>query len=184
MKSIKARFIYYQITQSAHIKMLLGLVALLVFLTLKWWYSQADTEALLFLLRPTSFLVHLFTNQDYIFLPTSGYHFPAINILINTSCAGGNWWLLAFLVGCFSGLNYLEKKLQLLLLIPGLLCSAYLVTLLVNSTRIIFSIFISAQFPENGAWLHLIEGIFIYLSSLIIWHLCCQYFFQKITSQS
>lgn len=149
----------------------------------KYWYSQADTDALLFLLRPVTWLVHFISNQPYTFIPNQGFHFPNGNILINASCSGFNWLLLAYLIGIFAGLRHLQKPVHKISLLPAMLPIAYLLSLLVNSTRILFSIFILEKMTQNNTWLHLIEGTFVYLSSLILWYLACQYFFTKINSQ-
>ncbi len=160
----------------------IGGFAIILLLVGKFWYGQADTEALLFLLRPVSWLVHLVSNQPYTFVPEQGFHFPNGNILINSSCSGFNWLLLAYLLGVFAGLQSLRRPFHKMLLIPTILIAAYLLSLIVNSMRILFSIFILEQLAQHATWLHLIEGAFVYLSSLILWYFACQYFFKKINS--
>lgn len=183
MNILKTNPVSKQLRVEESINLWVGGIAVSLLLLGKYWYSQADTEALLFLLRPVSWLVHLFSNQPYSFVPGQGYYFPNGNLLINASCSGFNWLLLAYLLGVFAGLRFLRKPFPKIILLPILLPTAYLLCIVVNSMRIIFSIFITEQLAQHGSWLHLVEGTFVYLSSLIIWYFACQYFFKKINSQ-
>ena len=165
------------------INLWVGSTAVGIVLVGKYWYTQADTDALLFLLQPISQLVHLISNQHYTFLPAEGYYFPNGNILISADCSGFNWLLLAYLIGIFAGLRFLKKPFYKIPLLPVLLLISYVLSLLVNSTRILFSIILMETLDQHSTWLHLAEGTFIYLSSLILWYLACLYFFNKINSQ-
>lgn len=171
------------IQSAERINLLVGSFAVLMVLLGKAWYTQADTQALFFLLQPVSWLVHLMSNQPYTYLPDQGFFFPNGNFLINAACSGFNWLLLAYLLGVFAGLRFTDRpfyKISLLFVFPPIV---YLLCLLVNSMRILFSIMITDLIAQNGAWFHLAEGTFIYLSSLILWYLTCQIFFKTINSQ-
>lgn len=67
-----------------------------------------------------------------------------------------------------------------LILLPLVLGAAYLFTILVNSTRILFSIFLHSADAQllavDSPWSHQAEGVFIYLSYLIIAYLSIDYF--------
>lgn len=183
MNVLKTSPVSNQLRVAELINLWVGGIAVALLLLGKYWYSQADTEALLFLLRPVSWLIHLLSNQPYTFLAGQGFYFPNGHLLINASCSGFNWLLLAYLLGIFAGLRFLGKPFHKITLLPIMLPAAYLLCLVVNSMRIFFSIFITEQFAQNSAWLHLVEGTFVYLSSLILWYFACQYFFKKINSQ-
>lgn len=183
MDNLKTFPITSSIKEQERLHIWIGGLAVIILILGKSWYSQADTNALLFLLSPVTWLVHMISNQPYTFIPGQGFHFPNGNIMINGSCAGFNWLLLAFLIGVFAGLRGLQRSIHKIILLPVMLLMAYLLSLLVNSTRILFSIVILEKIAQNNTWLHLVEGTFVYLSSLILWYLVCQYFFTKFNSQ-
>jgi len=158
-------------------------LAIALFLLFKGAYSFAQVEHLHFLLYPTSQSVAAFTGTTDSFLSGEGYYNAPLNILINKSCSGFNFWVISFLMGyCL-----LEKEgyssLRNLLAIPISLILTYLFTILVNTTRILFSIFLHTEhsplFAVNSSWSHQAEGAFIYLSYLIIAYLSIDYFQTK-----
>lgn len=155
-------------------------LAIALFLLLKGAYSFAQVEHLHFLLYPTSQSVAAFTGTSDSFLAGEGYYNASLNILINKSCSGFNFWAISFLMAY----HLLKKEgfssLRNLLAIPIGLILTYLFTILVNTTRILFSIFLHAEhsplFTVNPSWSHQAEGSFIYLSYLIIAYLSIEYF--------
>jgi len=64
---------------------------------------------------------------------------------------------------------------------------AYLMTILVNASRILLAIFIDRlgeQFiSDQIGWLHQAEGIFIYLFFLIVIHLGFEHLFKRLTQR-
>lgn len=162
-------------------------MAMAIFLLMKAIYSAAALGQLHFLLYPTSQIIDALTGTGSIFLSAKGYHNPELQILINKSCSGFNFWALCFMMTyCL-----LEKRgygmIRNLVALPITLLFTYLFTLLVNSTRILFSIFLHAErmahLTLEMPWSHQAEGIFIYLSYLIIAYLSLDYFQTRKTVQ-
>lgn len=154
-------------------------LAIILFLLMKGAYSIAEVGQLHFLLYPTSQFVASFTGTETFFLAEQGYQNSGLNILINKSCSGFNFWALCFvMVYCL-----LEKRkygwLRNVLAVPVILLLTYLFTLLVNTTRILFSTFLHIETAPwsstDFAWSHQAEGTFIYLSYLIIAYLSINY---------
>ena len=107
---------------------------------LKFAFTLADNDSLTFLLKPTDKLVGLLTNSQSVYLADNGYYHTELNILINKSCSGFNFWLLSFLVFTYLAIKYLDKPLHKALTIPTALVGAYLLTVFVNASRIFASI--------------------------------------------
>ena len=147
-----------------------------IFLLLKILYTQTDTNDLLFLLQPTNTLIELINNSPSVYSQLIGYYHADLNIVINKSCSGFNFWILCFVMLNFKIASTLKNTLQYILATASILIGAYMFTIFVNTSRITFSIFMTPitnsiynNTPPN--WLHEAEGSFIYLSFLIIIYL-------------
>ncbi|NRB47421.1 MAG: exosortase K [Saprospiraceae bacterium] len=156
------------------------LLAFLLFLLLKAAYSMAEVQHLTFLLAPSSEIVATFTGTGNTFIPDQGYFNESLNILINKSCSGFNFWSICFLMSYCLLAKPNSSWFRNLILLPLVLGAAYLFTILVNSTRILFSIFLHSADAQllavDSPWSHQAEGVFIYLSYLIIAYLSIDYF--------
>lgn len=159
------------------------LAAALIFVLLKIGFTFADNNDLIFLLKPTDKIVGLLTGSRSVYLPDSGYFHSTLNIIIDKSCSGFNFWGLAFLVFSYLLFKYFEKPLYKVLSLPAALIGAYLLTIFANSARIFASITVQNQtvaiFPN---WQHLIHesvGIITYLSFLIITYYLAEIFFKR-----
>ena len=149
-------------------------LAFFLFLLMKAVYSMAEVQHLTFLLAPSSEVVATFTGTD------STYFNESLNILINKSCSGFNFWSICFLMSYCLLAKPNNPRLRNIFLLPVVLGATYLFTILVNSTRILFSIFLHAvnspRLTVDAPWSHQAEGVFIYLSYLIIAYLSIDYF--------
>lgn len=124
----------------------------------KLYYIDATEADLFFLLKPVDIFVSLTTGCESIFLKDTGYWYESLNIIINKSCSGGNFLIMVYVMLFFLFIQHKKIRLRL---IPWLLLLAWILTLFVNSSRIITSLFINSSLPlffRN----HLAEGIFIY----------------------
>ena len=143
-----------------------------LFILLKFAFTFADNDNLIFLLKPTNKLVEILTGSQSVYLADNGYLHAGLNILINKSCSGFNFWLLSFLVFTYLALKYFEKPLHKFLTIPAALLSAYLLTVFVNTSRIITSIVVqnlTKNILANQQHLvHETVGIVTYLSFLVL----------------
>ena len=139
---------------------------------MKLGYTFADNGNLSFLLQPTDKLVSFLTNSPSVYSESNGYFHEKLNILIDKSCSGFNFWILCFLVFTFLTIKYLRKPLHKLLSIPVALFGAWLLTIFVNTSRIYASIIIQNHskniLANQQHVVHEAIGIITNLSFLIL----------------
>ena len=156
------------------------------FIFLKFLYSHATTDEIIYLLQPTNFIIELISNSESQYLPSQGYYNSHLNILIDKSCSGFNFLMLCYLMLVFSIVSKLQNNLSKVIVLPLLLLSSYLLTIFINSSRIMISIFIRelgfSDFIINESWLHQLEGTFVYLFFLIIVYLTIDTLFKTSNS--
>ncbi|MPR35618.1 exosortase K [Salmonirosea aquatica] len=161
------------------------LAALAIFVLLKLAYTQADTSDLAFLLGPTDTLVGLAANSPSVYDSASGYLHPDLNITIDKSCSGFNFWMLSFLMLSFLSLRYLSQSSHKLAALPLALLCAYGLTIFANTSRITIAVLLQNQFPHvpppYQAWFHQAQGTFVYLSCLIGLYLTLDYLLSQLT---
>ncbi|MDB5255454.1 MAG: xrtK [Chitinophagaceae bacterium] len=159
------------------------LCTMIIFMALKAWYTTTDHDQLLFILKPTQLLVEIFTGSPAVYDAAHGYFYPDLNITIEKSCSGFNFWLLSFALFVFVSLNHLRSQMGKLFAIPAALLLSYVLTLFVNASRIVTSIAANSytqRFSDHPiTWLHQAEGTFIYLLFLILFYSALQFFFTQ-----
>lgn len=94
------------------------LTAVGLFILLKFAFTLADNEDLFFLLKPTDILVGLLTGSRSVYLQDSGYFHEQLNILIDKSCSGFNFWALCFLLFTYLTVRHFDKTTGKILTIP------------------------------------------------------------------
>jgi len=148
------------------------LTAIGLFIVLKFGFTIAGNDALTFLLKPTDKLVGFLTGSQSVYILNSGYYHDKLNIVIEKSCSGFNFWILCFLVFTYLALKYFDKSLHKVLSFPIVLTCTYLLTVFVNSSRIFASIVVRNQtigiLPNQQYLLHETIGIITNLSFLIL----------------
>ncbi|MBK8444340.1 MAG: exosortase K [Sphingobacteriales bacterium] len=137
------------------------------------YFTLADNDNLIFLLKPTDTLVGLLTGSHSVYLADKGFYHDQLNILIDKSCSGFNYWVLCFLVFTYPVVKYLDKPLQKTLSIPGVFVGAYLLTIFVNTSRITASVVVQTQAEKFlpvklHSIIHEAVGIIINFSFLIL----------------
>jgi exosortase K len=80
-----------------------------LFVLLKVGFTFADNNDLAFLLKPTDKFVGLLTGSQSVFLAKDGFFYEKMNVVIDKSCSGFNFWILCFLVFAYLGLKYFDK---------------------------------------------------------------------------
>ena len=154
-----------------------------LFVILKFGYTLADNNDLLFLLKPTDFSVSLLTGSQSVYSTDNGYYHKTLNILIDKSCSGFNFWLLSFLLYTFLLLKYCNKTALKLLAIPASFICAYLLTIFANSSRIFTSIIVQSQtesfFPDRQHLIHEAVGIITNLFFLVLAYYLTEKVFNK-----
>lgn len=152
-----------------------------IFILLKFGYTLADNDNLIFLLKPTDKIVGLLTGSHSVYLSDKGYYHDNLNILIEKSCSGFNFMLLCFCMLTFLFLKYANKTILNYLSIPVALFASYLLTIFVNASRIFVSIIMQQQannFLPNRPHLilHEIVGVITNLTFLIIIYIVSEKF--------
>jgi len=109
---------------------------------LKFGYTFAHNNDLIFLLKPTDKLVGILTASHSVYLSDKGYYHEHLNTIIDKSCSGFNFWILCFLLLSYLAGKYLNKILNKIISIPAALIAAYVLTIFVNTSRIYASIVI------------------------------------------
>lgn len=145
----------------------------------KWYFTTLDVEYSIWLLKPTTIWVEQITGLDFDFIQNEGYVCTQILpiTIIDKSCSGLNFWLMSFLLG---GFVLREKVIDLwrffyfFIAVFGL---AWLVTILANTGRIVISIKFLPLLTSHieYAQSHLLLGIFIYMTMLILYYLGLDY---------
>jgi exosortase K len=120
-------------------------IAVGLFILLKFGYTLADNNDLNFLIKPTDKLVGFLTGSHSVYLSESGYYHEHLNIIIDKSCSGFNFWMLCFLLFTYLALKHFDKTLSKSLTIPTAFVGAYLLTIFVNTSRIFASIVVQSQ---------------------------------------
>jgi exosortase K len=151
------------------------IMAVLIALGLKYHYASAGSDELIWILAPTAGLVEHISGVSFEFEAQTGFVNRAHRIIIAPSCAGVNFLIIAFCMAVFCGIHlFRHAKFKLLcLIISGM--SAYILTLGVNTLRIILSIYMYTV-DIYGGWItpqrvHRLEGIVIYFFFLCLFYM-------------
>jgi len=148
------------------------LAAIGLFILLKFWFTSADNNDLAFLLKPTDKFVGLLTGSHSVYFTDNGYYYDELNILIDKSCSGFNFWILSFMLFTYLTIKYIDKHFYKLLAILFSLIGAYLLTIFVNTSRIFVSIIVQNQtrniFLREQDIIHEAVGIITNLTFLIL----------------
>lgn len=156
-------------------------VGIALFLLLKVGYTQTNSDDLLFLLSPTNKLVSLFTGNISSYIQSSGYFYPDFNILIEKSCAGFNFFILCFLISYATCIQHIINSTNRWIALPICLLCSYILTIAVNTSRILISISLSASknvFTDISIF-HQLQGTFIYLFFLLLSYLILKHLLNK-----
>jgi exosortase K len=142
---------------------------------LKYHYSIASAADLKWILRPTATLVEIITGNSYIFEKGTGYINKEIGIIIAKSCAGVNFLIIVFGMSVFTVLHHLKSHWIKYSTFLGSLICAFLLTISVNTIRIIGAIKLF-QMEGTILWLnrseiHRLEGIIFYFLFLYLFYL-------------
>lgn len=143
-----------------------------LFILLKFAFTLAGNADLAFLLGPTAKLVELLTGSHSVLLADGEYYYEGLNILIDKSCSGFNFWVLCFLVFSYPAIKYPAGPLHKILAIPAALLCAYLLTIFANASRIFASVIVQAQtkvlFAGQQHLIHEAVGVITNLSFLVL----------------
>ncbi len=147
-------------------------IGILIAFALKYYYSKADAEALDWILAPTVRWVRVLCGITFEKQQGVGYVNHEYQFIIAPVCAGMNFMVIAFSTLIFSFTHRIKTWKGRLLWMGSCLFIVYLYTILVNSLRIIPSMFLLQLDIYNG-WIttervHTIEGTVVYFASLLL----------------
>ncbi|MGD8992402.1 MAG: exosortase K [Desulfobacterales bacterium] len=150
------------------------LLTLLVALGLKYHYSQARSDDLVWILGPTAVLVEQLSGIDFEKEARTGYANNEHRIIIAPACAGVNFYIIAFCMAVFCGIPVMGPLRSKALWLAAGLIAAYLLTLVVNALRIILAIYLY-DMDMYSVWLtprrvHRLVGTVIYFFFLYLFY--------------
>jgi exosortase K len=154
-----------------------------IFILMKYLHSIAETGQLYFLLRPVVEVVSSAQQADFTYTEGDVFFLPKLNIVVDKSCSGFNFWTTCFLMLSFSLAKY-EKQARLkTAYLAVVLAASFLFTLFANSARILFTLFTKQQLLSHSikpaTWLHEAEGSFVYLSFLVLIYASAEFALKK-----
>ncbi len=145
---------------------------LIIVIIIKLFYRNAESSSLLFILAPVTGLVGTFTGIPFYYGPETGYLSLDGSIEIGPGCAGINFLVILFCTLVFSFIRQFRGTIKKAAIFSAFLLLSYIITIMVNTFRIVASISIS---KFNDAWLgldkvffHKITGALIYFFFLTL----------------
>jgi exosortase K len=157
-------------------RLLAAVIALLIMLTLKQYYSSATADQLNWILAPTAGLLAWLTSAHPVYEYGVGYVDFARGIIVAPVCAGTNFMIMTFGLGAFYGIIQIRRMSGLSIWLFIVFLSAYGYTLVVNVLRIVISMILyDANIYTD--WLtiervHRLAGVGVYLTALCFFSLC------------
>jgi exosortase K len=151
-------------------RMLGAVLAILVMLVLKDFYSKAAAKDLIWILAPTARMVSWLTCANPVWESGVGYADFSHGIIIAPACAGINFMIMTFGLAAFCGLRRIHRLPPLLTFLALCLVGAYGAALGVNALRIVLSMALY-RWDIYTLWLtpdrvHRLAGAALYLSAL------------------
>lgn len=147
-------------------------ISFIIAFALKYHYSKANSDNLDWVLAPTAWWVQILCGIPFEKERNVGYVNHDNQFIIAPACAGINFMIIAFSTLIFSFIHHMSTVKSRLLWRVACLGIVYPYTIVVNSLRIIPSIFLLQLDIYNG-WItpervHTIEGTIVYFASLLI----------------
>lgn len=155
---------------------LIYFVTIIIAFVMKFFCQTKDSNALIWILAPTSRWVSILSGIRFEYIMHEGYINHFYHFLIAPSCSGIRFMLLTFLMLVFSFLYQIKTRWKGYLWFIFSALFAYMSTIFVNGIRITAAIYIPIHLQDlrlmNG-WLnpdrlHTIIGTLIYFLSLCI----------------
>ena len=151
------------------------LLALLIAFGLKDHYSRAGSGDLVWILGPTAGLIETVSGIQFENEANTGFVSRGYEFIIAPACAGINFLIVSFCMAVFSGIHVVKPTSSKLLWLAASLMCAYVLTISVNTLRIIASIY-SYRADIYVGWMtparvHRLEGIVIYFFFLYLFYM-------------
>ena len=152
------------------------LTGFLVILGLKFFYSRASSDELVWILGPTARWVTILSGIPFVYVPGMGYVNHDLLFLIAPSCSGVQFMLITIATLLFSFVHRPASFRGKLCWTLSGICASYLLTVFVNGLRIILAYYIPLCLENAGIYipsltpakLHTIIGTMVYFLSLFV----------------
>ena len=182
------------------------LLGILIMLGLKYYYSQADADSLLWILSPTVFFVERLSGIPFSYQSGAGYVNHSLRLLIAPSCSGVQFMIVTFATLLFSFVHIAAapepsshrrpqpfRRARENRILRGLgwtaasLFLSWFFTVIVNSLRIITAIYLPVCLERAGLMnqllspdrLHTLIGVTVYFTSLLTIYGLTEYLMSK-----
>lgn len=149
------------------------LLAILAILAVKIFYRTADSEALSWILTPTTWWVEILSGISFERIAHVGYVSHEYRFIIAPSCSGVRFLLIAFVMMVFSFTHQMDSWKKRIYWLGFSVLFSYVSTIFVNGIRITVSIYLPMLVKNDilPGWLtaerlHTIIGTVIYFSML------------------
>lgn len=156
------------------------LIGFLTVLGLKYFYSRAGSDELVWILTPTAGWVRILSGIKFYYVPQIGYINDDYRFIIASSCSGIQFMLITIATLIYSFVHRMNtRKKGYFWLALSAVCS-YLLTIFVNGIRIILAIHLPIYFQKWGirngvlspGQLHTSIGVAVYFTALfLIYHI-------------
>ena len=163
------------------------LVGAVVILGIKYYYSQADCDSLLWILAPTTHWVELLSGIPFTYVSGTGYVNHSLRLLIAPSCSGVRFMIITIAMLIFSFVHIvaspkkspvLKTSLRVMRGLGWIAASivfSWLFTVFVNGLRIITAICLPLYLDRAGLMkglltadrLHTMIGVVVYFIALL-----------------
>lgn len=152
-------------------KILELVIATTIVLGIKWFFSNATTDELSWIIGPTAFLVKVFGGIEFSWEAGLGYVNSTRLAIIAPSCSGINFLIAAFGLAFLQGHLRNKGTVSGFTWIPVSLFVAYIITIHTNALRIILSLYFYRldiyDYFITAERIHRIMGIVVYLCVLL-----------------
>lgn len=160
---IKENFIFY-------------LIAFLVAFGMKYFYSKSDSSDLTWILTPTVWWVRILSGIPFVYDPFEGYVSHTYHFVIAPSCSGVQFMIISLATLIFSYVHHMDTRRKKFLFTVLSLAASYLVTIAVNTIRIVLSIYLPLYLEQKSlsgglltpSRLHTLIGTSVYFTSLLL----------------
>lgn len=155
------------------------LLIFFIIIVLKLKFATAQTDDLIFILYPLSTLVDYLTGLSSSYVSNHGFLYHSLDIIIDKSCSGYNYWMISFGMLAVLSMHYFETSRQKLMVVLFCFIGAFFFMITVNAFRI-YALILIHDFPISGTNLvHEGMGILMYFTFLLILYIIVENLLKK-----
>jgi len=159
------------------------LLIITLFVLLKFSFSTANNDDILFLLQPINKLVGFLTGYSSVYSSETGFYYSQLNVLIDKSCSGFNFGIVCFIMLSTLFVRKINRVSRKIIAISTAFICSYIFAVFVTASRIYISIIVQrfyTFFPkEMHSILHQIIGVLTSLVFLIFIYYLTEKFLTK-----